>query len=96
MAVSNIMTAVGTGTTKKQTPKMRNIEKKYGKPLVELLPDMINESTMSEVADELGVSKATLGYWMLKLDIIVRRVALRPGETVTISRAPSVRADAAD
>ena len=37
-------------------------------------------------ADELGVSKATLGYWLLKLGISVRRVALAPGETLEVKR----------
>ncbi len=41
---------------------------------------------MSATADYLGVSKATLGYWLLKLDIIVRRVALAPGETLEVKR----------
>ena len=41
---------------------------------------------LSATADELGVSKATLGYWLLKLGINVRRVALAPGETLEVKR----------
>ena len=39
-----------------------------------------------ELAQEMGVSKATLGYWLLKLGINVRRVALAPGETLEVKR----------
>jgi len=42
---------------------------------------------LSATAEELGVSKATLGYWLLKLGINVRRVALAPGETLEVKRA---------
>ena len=33
------------------------------------------------------MSKATLGYWLPKLGINVRRVALAPGETLEVKRA---------
>ena len=54
--------------------------------LERLLPEMVNEKGLSATADELGVSKATLGYWLLKLGINVRRVALAPGETLEVKR----------
>ena len=41
---------------------------------------------ISATAEELKVSKATLGYWLLKLGINVRRVALAPGETLEVKR----------
>ena len=47
---------------------------------------LADDSGTSEVAEELGVSKATLGYWLLKLGINVRRVALAPGETMEVKR----------
>jgi hypothetical protein len=37
----------------------------------------------------LKLSKATLNYWMLKLGIEVRRVALAPGEEIEIKRPSS-------
>lgn len=52
-----------------------------------LLPEKINENGLSATALELDVSKATLGYWLLKLGINVRRVALAPGETLEVKRA---------
>ena len=51
-----------------------------------LLPEMVNEIGLSATAEELAVSKATLGYWLLKLGINVRRVALAPGETLEVKR----------
>ena len=47
---------------------------------------MVTEKGLSASAEELGVSKATLGYWLLKLGINVRRVALAPGESLEVKR----------
>ena len=74
---------MGPGT---KTKKMLAVESELGAPLIEALPDMVTQDGMSKTADRLGVSKATLGYWLLKLDIVVRRVAIAPGETITIHR----------
>ena len=50
---------------------------------------MINEQELAllDVTERLGVTKVTLGYWLLKFNIDVRRVALAPGETLEIKRA---------
>jgi hypothetical protein len=66
---------------------MREVEEKYQRPLEGLVPEKVNELGLSATASELGVSKATLGYWILKLGINVRRVALAPGETLEVKRA---------
>ena len=42
---------------------------------------------LSATADELVVSKPTLGYWLLKLGSTVRRGALAPGESLEVKRA---------
>ena len=55
-------------------------------PLERMLPDMINDIGLTGTARDLGISKATLGYWVLKLRIEVLRVALAPGETLEIKR----------
>jgi len=65
---------------------MQRVENTYQRSLERLLPEMVNEKGLSETAQELGVSKATLGYWLLKLGINVRRVALAPGETLEVKR----------
>ena len=71
----------------KKSKLMRRIEEIHRQPLESLLCNGINAMGMSGCAEELGVSKATLGYWCLKLGIEVRRIALRPGETIEVKRA---------
>ena len=65
---------------------MLKVEKEHGRELERLLPEKVNELGLSGTADQLGVSKATLGYWLLKLGINVRRVALSPGEVLEVKR----------
>ena len=71
----------------RKTKLMQRVEKEFQRPLERLLPEKVNEIGLSSTAEELGVSKATLGYWLLKLCINVQRVALAPGETLEIKRA---------
>ncbi len=68
----------------RKTRKMAAVEEKFNQPLEKLLPEMVTEQGLSATADYLGVSKATLGYWLLKLGINVRRVALAPGESLEV------------
>ncbi len=70
----------------RKTKLMARVELEHQRPLERLLPEMVNEIGLSSTAEELGVSKATLGYWLLKLGINVRRVALAPGETLEVKR----------
>ncbi|MBI4234356.1 MAG: hypothetical protein HY686_07945 [Chloroflexi bacterium] len=70
----------------RKTRLMVQVEEKYGRPLERLLPELVNERGLSATAEELDVSKATLGYWLLKLGINVLRVALAPGETLEVKR----------
>ena len=70
----------------RKTKLMLRTEALQGQPLESLLCNGINAMGMSGCAEELGVGKATLGYWCLKLGIEVKRVALLPGETVEVRR----------
>ena len=70
----------------RKTKLMQRVEKEHQRPLERLLPEMVNEYGLSTTAEVLGVSKATLGYRLLKLPINVRRVALAPGETLEVKR----------
>ena len=70
----------------RNTKLMASVENKYNRNLERLLPELVNEKGLSAAADEMGVSKATLGYWLLKLRINVRRVAVAPGEVLEIKR----------
>ena len=64
----------------RRTKLMLSVEERYNKPLEKLLPEMYNEKGLPAMATELGISKGTLWYWLLKFGINVRRVALAPGE----------------
>ena len=74
-----------TGITKKTT-KMRSVERRIRRPLERAVPEMVNEYGLTGAARRLGVSKATMSYWMLKLGIHMRHVALAPGETIEVKR----------
>jgi hypothetical protein len=71
----------------RKTRLMQQVEDRFKQPLERLLPEMINEHGLTATATELEVSKATLGYWLLKIGINVRRVALAPGESLEVKRA---------
>ena len=75
----------GTMATRK-TRKMLAVEERFRQPLEKILPEMVTEQGLTATADYLGVSKATLGYWLLKFRIDVRRVALAPGDSLQITR----------
>ena len=71
----------------RKTKLMQRVENDHQRPLERLLPEMVNEIGLSSTAEELCLSNATRGYWLLKLGINVRRVALAPGETLEVERA---------
>ncbi|MBN18032.1 MAG: hypothetical protein CL758_00905 [Chloroflexi bacterium] len=72
--------------TVRKSKKMIEVENKFKQPLEDMLPQMVTEYGLTSSADQLGVSKATLGYWLLKLGINVRRVALAPGDSIEVKR----------
>ncbi len=72
----------------KKTKLMLRVEKECGgQPLEQILPEKINEMGLTAAAEELGVSKATLGYWLLKFGLRVERVVLARGEEIEIKKA---------
>ena len=68
----------------RKTSLMCRVEDRYRRPLDQLLPDMYNEMGLPRMADELEVSRSTVWYWLLRCGINLRKVALRPGETLEI------------
>ena len=71
----------------RKTKKMLVVEERFQQPLEKILPELVTEWGLSATAEQVGVSKATLGYWLLKLGIRVRRVAIAPGESIEVRRA---------
>ena len=71
----------------KKSRRMREVEERLGKPLEEVLPRLLSEKGFAQTASELGVSKATVGYWLLKLGLNARRVYLQPGDKLVIRKA---------
>lgn len=69
-----------------KTPKMIEVEKVWHESLETLLPKMVTAHGLTGTSERLWVSKATLGYWLLKLNIKVKRIALAPGDTLTLRR----------
>ena len=70
----------------RKTKLMQSVEERYNKPLEKLLPELYNEKGLPAMAAELGISKGTLWYWLLKFGINVRRVALAPGEELQVQQ----------
>ena len=60
----------------RMTPLMLAIEKRYGKPLKEILIEKYNTLGLPAMAEEMRLSKATLWYWMLRERIEVERKAV--------------------
>lgn len=75
-----------TGGGIKKTAKMLQVEKRIRRPLERAIPELVNEHGLTGAGKRLNVSKATLSYWMLKLGIQMRHVALAPGETIEVKR----------
>ena len=73
----------------RKTKKMIAVEERFRQPLEKMLPEMVTEQGLTATADYLGVSKATLAYWLLKFRIDVRRVALAPGDIMLVTRIDS-------
>ena len=66
-----------------------SLEKKFKRDLEVIIPELVNEYGLSGAAKKLGLGesgKSTLSYWMLKLGIQFRKVALAPGEIIEIRR----------
>ena len=76
-------------TTQKRTIKatqhVRKAERYLGGPLEETLKPYLNQrGTMSDLAHAIGVQKATVNYWIMKLGIKYARVAYDEGEAVRV------------
>lgn len=62
------------------------IQERYGRPFLPLLVEKVRTQGPNATARELGVSKATVGYWLLKGGVRMQRVVLLDGERGKASR----------
>ena len=83
--------------TIRATAHVRRAEKYLGGPLDETLKPYLNErGTMSDLAHAIGVQKATVNYWIMRLGIKYARVAYDEDEVVRVySREEAEVADVA-
>lgn len=70
----------------RKTRLMKSVEERYQRPLERLLAEMYNEKGLPGMAQEMGISKGTIWYWLLKFGINVRRVAVAPDETLEVRK----------
>jgi predicted DNA-binding protein (UPF0251 family) len=68
----------------RKTRLMKRIEDRYRRPLEKLLPEMYNEMGLPQMAEEMGVSRSTVWYWLLRYGVNLRKVALASDETLEI------------
>ena len=68
----------------RHTRLKRDIESRLGLCLADWLPRQLNQRTQADIAQELSVSVATVGYWALQLGLTPRKVWVGPDEEVCI------------
>ena len=61
-----------------KTQAMREKERELGKPLEDYLPALVREVGLVDAANQLGVSRRQLNYWLLMLGYSIRRGDLNP------------------
>lgn len=71
---------------RKKTRLMRQIEEKYHRPLEKLLPEMYNEKGLPGMAEEMGISRSTIWYWLMRYGVSVQRVALAFDEVLEVKK----------
>lgn len=57
---------------------MLKVERRIGRPLEEFLAERYQARTQTQIADELGVSNASVSRWMAELGIEARFQGQRP------------------
>jgi transposase-like protein len=70
----------------RKTRLMRQVEERYHRPLEKLLAEMYNDMGLPAMAEELGVSRSTVWYWLLRFGVEVRRIALAPDESIEVKK----------
>ncbi len=72
----------------RKTRLMRGVEERYHRPLEKLLREMYKEERKSlpDIADELGVSRSTVYYWLPRSGFKLERMALAADETLEVKK----------
>ena len=70
------------------TRLMQEVQRKYAKglPLKFYLRERFNQVGLPGLAEETGVSKGTLWYWLIRFGIRIKHVAMFPDEDYVIRR----------
>ena len=73
----------------RKSDRIKHIEEKYHRPIERLLRDMYNDEgkKLPEMALELGVSRSTVYYWMLRYGFTLERRALTRDETLEVKKS---------
>lgn len=59
------------------TMKMQDVERRYGKPVREVLKDLfVQHGNINRVANELGVSQSTVSNWLMRLNMRLHTVVM--------------------
>lgn len=72
---------------RRKPPKMLEAEQRFGRDITEIIVENIAEHGQAETARMLGISRSNLGYWLLRLDVQVKKIVVAPGDTITVERA---------
>ena len=63
---------------------MARVEEKFEQSLETLIPELVNEHGLTDAAELMGISKAGLGYWMLKMGISIQRIAVPSDRSIQV------------
>ncbi len=68
----------------KLSRKQKALELELGRPIRDVICEMVTEHGQAETAELLGVPKATLNYWILRMGLRVSRVCHDSDEEVIV------------
>ena len=55
----------------KKTPRMLEVETNHGRPVEDLIPELITTTGINKAASSLGISRSALYIWIAKLGLEV-------------------------
>lgn len=68
------------------TALREKIETRYKKPVGQIIRERYPGMTFQQIADELGVGRNTVYYWLKKSGVRYQKVLVGPGERVEINK----------